>query len=279
MINNTNENTFSNAFSLASAQQGDFLFYYRENDVLIKKEENGAFSLPVYGEFTPKCHHIFSIDGKNCYLAEETVDAPSGYAYVNVRALMNSSSTEKLFLILTTGLQLCRWEKSRKFCGACGTPTVRSKKERAMICPKCGQTEYPKICPATITAVTHNGKLLMARHTKSPARGYGLIAGFCEIGETFEENVKRETMEEVGIKVKNITYYKNQPWGITDSHMIGFLAELDGEEETLLLQEEEIIEARWFAPEEIQPPVNNFSLYSELVWKFLTEHGIKRDNI
>jgi len=70
-----------------------------------------------------------------------------------------------------------------------------------MICPKCGQTEYPKICPATITAVTHNGKLLMARHTKSPARGYGLIAGFCEIGETFEENVKRETMEEVGIKV------------------------------------------------------------------------------
>ena len=110
----------------------------------------------------------------------------------------------------------------------------------------------------------------------SPKGFYGLIAGFCEIGETFEENVQREAMEEVGIKVKNVTYYKNQPWGISDSHMIGFFAELDGDDETLVLQEEEIADARWFTPEEVRRPANNFSLFSDLVWKFLQDHGIKK---
>ena len=74
---------------------------------------------------------------------------------------------------------------------------------------------------------------------------------------------------------KNVTYFKNQPWGITDSHMIGFLAQLDGDDETVRIQEDEIVEARWFTPEEITPPANNFSLYSQLVLNFLATNGTK----
>jgi len=274
MVCEFDKTSFNNTFLTKPVKVGDFVFCYRDDEILVKKTDDGNFVLPYYGDITPKCHHIFAIEGKDCYLAEDFVDAPFGYEYVSVRTIMNTCNDYQTFLVATTGLQLFRWEKSRKYCGCCGTLTQRSTKERAMVCPNCGNTEYPKICPATITAITHNGKLLMARHVKNPKRGYGLIAGFCEIGETFEQNVKREVMEEVGLKVKNITYYKDQPWGITDSHMIGCLAELDGDDEALRLQKEEIMEARWFAPNEINRPTNNFSVFSKLVWKFLNDHGI-----
>lgn len=124
-----------------------------------------------------------------------------------------------------TAVQLWRWRQSRQFCGRCGAKTEDSKIERALVCPVCGQTEYPKISPAVIVAITNGDKLLMSRYrvNHSTYRGYALIAGFVEIGETFEETVRREVMEEVGLKVKNIRYFKSQPWAFTDTEMIGFL--------------------------------------------------------
>ena len=273
MIQDIGEGIFSNAFSCAPACEGDFLFCYCGEDILLK-DKQGSYELPVYGELTPKCHHIFSLEGKGCFISEEILEPPVGFCYVNTNAIARSTSDRKLAFSVITGLQLYRWEESRKFCGCCGTPTERSKVERAMVCPKCGKVEYPKICPAIITAVTHNDKLLMIQNKTSPPGKYGLLAGFCEIGETFEETVKREAMEEVGIKVKNVTYYKNQPWGFTDSQMIAYFAELDGDDETLCLQENEIADARWFSPEEVTKPTSDISVFSELVWIFLNKHGI-----
>ena len=96
-----------------------------------------------------------------------------------------------------TAVQLWRWRQSRQFCGRCGAKTQDSKNERALVCPVCGQTEYPKISPAVIVAITNGNKLLMSRYrvNHSTYRGYALIAGFVEIGETFEETVRREVME------------------------------------------------------------------------------------
>lgn len=273
MIQDIGEGVFSNAFSSSTVCEGDFLFCYRNEDILLKNNQN-VYELPVYGELTPKCHHIFSLDGKGCFLSEEILDPSVDFCYVNAKAIAHSSFDRKLAFSVITGLQLYRWEQSRKFCGRCGTPTKRSHKERAMVCPECGQIEYPKICPAIITAVTHNNKLLMLRNKTSPPGRYGLLAGFCEIGETFEDTVRREAMEEAGIKVKNVTYYKNQPWGFTDAQMIAFFAELDGDDETLYLQENEIADARWFTLEEIVKPMNGISVFSELVWIFLNNHGI-----
>lgn len=108
-----------------------------------------------------------------------------------------------------------------------------------MYCPECRITEYPKISPAVIVGVTHGNKLLMSKYANRDFNKYALIAGFTEIGETIEETVRREVMEEVGLKVKNIRYYKSQPWSFTDTLLFGFFAELDGDE-TITLDREEL---------------------------------------
>lgn len=166
-----------------------------------------------------------------------------------------------------TAVQLFRWKESRKFCGCCGSRTEDSRTERALVCTKCGHTEYPKICPAVIVAVMDGDRLLMSRYKGRAYRGYALIAGFVEIGETFEETVRREVMEEVGLKVKNIRYYKSQPWAFTDTEMIGFFAELDGDD-SIRLQEDELSEAGWYHRDEIPEDVSSISVGSEMKMAF-----------
>ena len=166
-----------------------------------------------------------------------------------------------------TAVQLFRWKESRKFCGCCGSRTEDSRTERALVCTKCGHTEYPKICPAVIVAVMDGDRLLMSRYKGRAYRGYALIAGFVEIGETFEETVRREVMEEVGLKVKNIRYYKSQPWAFTDTEMIGFFAELDGDD-AIRLQEDELSEAGWYHRDEIPEDVSSISVGSEMKMAF-----------
>lgn len=168
-----------------------------------------------------------------------------------------------------TAVQLWRWRQSRQFCGRCGAKTEDSKTERALVCPVCGQVEYPKISPAVIVAITNGDKLLMSRYrvNHSTYRGYALIAGFVEIGETFEETVRREVMEEVGLKVKNIRYFKSQPWAFTDTEMIGFFAELDGDDK-IRLQEDELSEAGWYTRDEIPDDARLISVGTEMKMYF-----------
>ena len=135
-----------------------------------------------------------------------------------------------------------------------------------MHCTACGQVEYPKICPAVIVGVVHQDKLLLTKYAGRAFKRYALIAGFAEIGETIEETVKREVMEEVGLNVKNLHYYKSQPWSFSDTLLMGFYAELDGEE-TIRLDENELSVAQWCTREEI-PEDDGISLTREMMRVF-----------
>ena len=136
-----------------------------------------------------------------------------------------------------------------------------------MKCPKCGAMHYPKISPAVIVAVTNRDKILMTKYASRDYKKYALIAGFTEIGETIEDTVRREVMEEVGIHVKNIRYYKSQPWSFTDTVLMGFYCELDGED-VITMDAHELSVAEWMRREDIPTEFDGISLTNEMIMRF-----------
>ena len=145
--------------------------------------------------------------------------------------------------------------------------TVPSEKERALVCPGCGRTIYPRILPAVIIGVTDGDRILMTKYANRGISFYALVAGFNEIGETLEETVSREVMEEVGLKVKNIRYYKSQPWGIVDDLLAGFYCDIDGDTQ-ITLDKNELKEAVWVNREDVEGQPHDLSLTNEMMIVF-----------
>lgn len=127
---------------------------------------------------------------------------------------------------------------------------------------------YPQICPAVIIGVTHGDKILLSKYNGRNYKDYALLAGFAEIGETIEETVKREVWEEVGLHVKNIRYYKSQPWPHSSSLLFGFFAQLDGDDETIQLEEEELSMAVWMHRDDLPMEADHVSLTNEMILYF-----------
>ena len=118
-----------------------------------------------------------------------------------------------------------------------------------------------------IVGILNGDKLLMSKYAGRSYRSYALIAGFIEIGESAEQTVQREVMEEVGLKVKNIRYYKSQPWGFTDSLLFGYFCELDGDD-TISLDTNELSQAGWYTRDEITLEDDYLSLTREMILQF-----------
>ena len=161
---------------------------------------------------------------------------------------------------------LYNWYRTNRFCGCCGHETVHSSTERALKCPSCGHLIYPRIVPAVIVGVKNGDKLLLTKYRKG-FTPFALIAGFTEIGETLEETVSREVMEEAGLRVKNIQYYKSQPWGVVDDLLAGFYCEVDGDT-GIHMDASELKLAEWKTRDEIELQPNDFSLTNEMMREF-----------
>ena len=167
-----------------------------------------------------------------------------------------------------TGYHMRNFRMVSRYCGSCGAPTFPSETERAFVCTKCGYTAYPTIAPAVIVAIINNDKILLVKNKRRPKNvRLELVSGYVEIGESFEQAVHREVFEEVGLKVKNLRIYKDQPWGISGAHMIGYVAEVDGNDR-VIKQEDEISEANWYSRDEIPEYRNRLSVGSEMISRF-----------
>ena len=151
---------------------------------------------------------------------------------------------------LSKAFQFRNWFKDIKFCSHCGGKLIPSSTDYGRSCENCGKTFYAPISPAVITAIEHEGKLLLAHNTAWPETRFSIIAGFVEPGERLEETVVREIREEVGIEVKNVKYFGSQTWPFPNSLMLGFTAEyLSGE---IKPDGVEISKAGFYSPEEIR---------------------------
>ena len=126
---------------------------------------------------------------------------------------------------------------------------------------------FPRISPAVIVAVTDGDRLLLTKYAGRNYTRYALIAGYTEIGETIEQTVSREVKEEVGLQVKNLRYYKSQPWGVDGNVLMGFYCDLDGSD-AVCLDTNELSVAQWFTRDQIPAKDDGISLTREMIRVF-----------
>lgn len=254
------------------------LLIFHGNDILISLDREPTF--PTYGkmkemlvEKASEISYLFSIDEKKYFLFDVLSDVSyekclraDGYSFGKVRNLRDIVSHEDCFAA-ATGYHLHVWYRDHCYCGRCSGNLRKDKRERMLYCPSCGNTIYPRIAPAVIVAVTNEDKILMTKYANREYKKYALIAGFCEIGETAEDTVRREVMEEVGLRIKNIRYYKSQPWGFDSNLLLGYFAELDGAD-IITREEAELAEAEWKYRHEVQGMDDGISLTREMIEVF-----------
>ena len=177
---------------------------------------------------------------------DETI--PEGLQLIPIRQLITQWSTHE-FEQASRAMQLLEWRRNHRFCSHCGEKTHAHATEYCMVCPACGYHQYPRIQPCVITIITKGADQLLLAKSVHQKTMYGLIAGFVEVGETLEQAVARETLEEVGVTVKNVRYLSSQRWPFPSNLMLAFHAEYDSGE--IQLQEEEIQDAQFFHFEEL----------------------------
>lgn len=277
MIHEISPHKFNNEFKIVDPRSTDFVIRYNGSKTLLKKDGEG-YVIPQVGEILVlegktladfEGHYLFSIDDTAFFLdsskATVEAEAPAGYEYMGNRTFRAMSPLERMGG--ATAAHIAHWESLNRFCGRCGCKTKRSLTERAMVCPLCGNTVYPRISPVVIVAVHNGDKLLMAHNIDNPNPRLFLISGFVEIGESLEQAIHREVMEEAGVRVKNIRYFSSQPWPFSDSLIAGFTAELDGDD-TIHMQKEELSEAMWVRREDIPEYETDVSISCCLIENF-----------
>lgn len=229
-------------------------------------------SLKEFSMIPLREHYLGTLEGHPVYVAEvaPNTSSPEGMVFEDLK-LLYGVLDDDIFILAGRAIQIITWDKNHQFCGKCGAPTLKWEYENAKKCPECGHIDFPRLSPAIITAIVKDGKLLMAKHSYGLKDRYSLIAGFVEPGETIEETVQRETAEEVGVKVKNLKYFSSQSWPFPHSLMLGFTAEYESGE--IHVDGKEILDAKWFSPEEIPPPPSKMSIASELIEWFVENYS------
>lgn len=144
---------------------------------------------------------------------------------------------------------LVDWHARHRFCPKCGSPTVLAKGGWQRNCADCRAEHFPRVDPVTIMLVEHEGRLLLGRQPRFPPRRFSALAGFVEPGESVEEAVAREVLEEAGVKVRDVTYVSSQPWPFPSQLMLGCHAYTTSD--ALKVDTTELEEAHWFTREEI----------------------------
>ena len=262
VIQDIKPHCFSNIFCPKQPVKGDYIFCFQDGKVALLDGQ-----VPKVGDIFPKNPiYLFGIDCASVFLA--TPEDAEQLPFVSVDVFRKFEPGFIGFAGLTA-YHLFHYYNQNRFCGCCGEKMAFSSKERAMLCPKCGLVKYPEIAPAVIVGIINDDKILMTKYSESHSsyQNYGLVAGYTEIGESLEETVCREVMEEVGLNVKDITYYKNQPWGMSDSLLVGYFAKVDGLDK-IVMDREELRETRWFTRDEIKEDTNIKSLTGDMIEAF-----------
>jgi NAD+ diphosphatase len=264
----------------AEDREEPFFFLFRENELLVKGDEDGT-CIPRAGDLhegdirVKESMFLGMLDGISCYVGQvEDHDVngavtPQGKMFFSGLRPLLGQFEDELFRVAGTAFQVINWDRTHRYCGQCGDLMGLKSDERAKVCPRCGLVNFPRISPAIIIAIVKDERILLAKANRFPAGLYSVLAGFVEPGENLEECARREVREEVGIRIKDIKYFGSQPWPFPHSLMLGFTARYAGG--ALRIDPAEIAEAGWFAKDDL-PKIPPFgTIARELIEWFLKE--------
>lgn len=214
---------------------------------------DGLLAWGTLADAAPDSELVFLglLDGKACF-AEVASRLIGSVAPANPRlwAAMSALPLEEL-ATYGTARAVVDWHARHRYCARCGCPTVLAKGGWQRNCTNdvCKAEHFPRVDPVTIMLVEHDGRLLLGRQPRFPPRRLSALAGFVEPGESIEEAVAREVLEEAGVRVRDVTYIASQPWPFPSSLMIGCHAHALSDE--LEIDRTELDEAGWFTREEV----------------------------
>ena len=238
-------------------------------EVFCRAAADGSLEFPRFDALPEgtAASYLFAIDDERYFLIPEGTPLPEGFSTRSLRQLrrLRPMADDRVYAAYT-GYHLWKWYRSSRYCGACGAATVPDETERMLRCPVCGNQIYPRLNPAVIVGVLGGGRILVTRYRTGFAHN-ALVAGFTEIGETLEQTVAREVFEETGLHVKNIRYYKSQPWGVAQDILMGFFCEVDGDAR-IRMDEHELKYAAWETPETLELQPSDHSLTNEMMRLF-----------
>lgn len=275
MIQDIAPHTYHNEYKPSAPDKNSFILAYEKGSILLPHQEREAdIYFPRFQDLEEKVSdlyskyiYLFSIDDQRFYLIPEldTTLLPD-YEFQDIRNLRTARATAS---------GICRSYRTSAFPVVQQAPVLRLLWKTNAAQPKrtydgmpfLQQSEYPVLCPAVIVGITNGDKIILSKYEGRRFKRYALIAGFAEIGETIEETVHREVMEEVGLKVKNLRYYKSQPWSFSGTLLFGFFCDVDGDD-TLTVDHEELSMAQWVERDKIPDQGNNISLTKEMMMLF-----------
>ncbi|MET0126327.1 MAG: NAD(+) diphosphatase [Pseudomonas caspiana] len=250
-------------WAVVHSEQG---FLLDGNGTMFPREWLKRQDLPVNSE-----HGIGYFDGEPVYLyvLKEVVEV-EGCTWQGLRQFMLSGDYH-VFQLLGYAAQISTWAREHRFCGSCGRPTVQVPGERAMYCEHDNLRFYPRISPSMIVLITRGDEILLARSPRFVTGVYSTLAGFVEPGESAEDCVRREVMEEVQVRIRNIKYVGSQCWPFPHSMMLGFHAEYESGE--IVPQADEIEDARWFNINDLPPLPASRSIARHLIELYLAQRS------
>lgn len=248
-------------------------FVFFKDQLLLKKsytkEGETRYSIPIGTEppLTPEAestlHEVLPPNGTQvrAFALKQPVDETDKWVMVGLRASYEYLSLDD-YRSAGKAFQILYWDEHSRFCPVCGT-AMEHLAPIMKKCPGCGNEMYPPVSTAVIVLIRKGDEILLVHARNFRGTFYGLVAGFLEAGETLEECVQREVWEETGLKVKNITYFGNQPWPYPSGLMVGFIADYESGE--IKIQEDELTAAAFYSKDNLPEIPRKLSIARKLI--------------
>lgn len=210
----------------------------------IPAERQNSSDLIFLGRFNGSSFFAYEIE------SADPPASPEGTRFEDLRVIASLLPVDEAG-VLGYARAMVTWRRRHRYCGTCGAKTMPTKGGHVLVCTHaaCGHEQFPRIDPAIIVLVSDEERALLGRQAAWPVGRYSTIAGFVEPGESLEDAVAREVLEETGVRVDKIEYHSSQPWPFPSSLMLGFTAHALTRE--VHLNDQELEDARWFSRAEL----------------------------